>query len=114
MRTALGYLMTGRRMSARRAYELGLVNEVVPEAELDRCVHHWVEDVLRCAPLSVRAVKQAALESEHLSLPEAFAARYDRELERLQSADCEEGRWRSSSGESPSGVRTSAHESMCR
>lgn len=91
MRTAPGYLMTGRRMSARRAYELGLVNEVVPEAELDRCVDHWVEDVLRCAALSVRAIKQAALESEHLSLPEAFAVRYERELERLQSANCEEG-----------------------
>ena len=30
-------------------------------------------------PLSVRAIKQAALESEHLSLPEAFAARYERD-----------------------------------
>jgi len=35
---AMGYLMTGRRMTATRAYELGLVNEVVPISELDASV----------------------------------------------------------------------------
>jgi len=90
-KTAIGYLMTGRRMSAERAYALGLVNEVVPPAELDACVNRWVEDVLRCAPLAVRAVKQATLASLHLPLEEAFAARYDAEERRRWSKDCQEG-----------------------
>lgn len=90
-KAAMGYLMTGRRMSAIRAYELGLVNEVVPGVEIDRCVERWVEEILRCAPLSVRALKQAGLASMHLSLEEAFAARYEAEEIRSTSADCREG-----------------------
>jgi dehydration protein DpgD len=88
---AMGHLMTGRPISAMRAYELGLVNEVVPMTELDACVERWVEDVLRCAPLAVRALKQVGLASSHLSLEEAFAARYDAEELRRESEDCREG-----------------------
>ena len=91
LKVAMGYLMTGRRMSATRAYELGLVNEIVPLIELDACVKSWVEDILHCAPLSVRALKRAGLDSLVLSLPEAFAARYEAEDLRLQSDDCREG-----------------------
>lgn len=90
-KTAMGYLMTGRRMSAMRAYELGLVNEVVDAAGLDACVERWVEDILRCAPLSLRAVKQVAFESMHLPLPDAFSACYETEETRRKSDDCREG-----------------------
>ena len=75
-RVAIGHLITGRRFDAAHAYELGLVNEVVPTAELDASVTSWVEDVLRCAPLSVRAIKEAAASSATLRLADAFAARY--------------------------------------
>src|ERR1051326_7180655 len=88
---AMGYLMTGRRLNAQRAYELGLVNEVVPGAELDSCVERWVKDILRCAPLSVRAVKQVSLDSIHLSLHDAFHARYEAEDARRRRDDCREG-----------------------
>ncbi len=90
-RVALGHLMTGRPMSASRAYELGLVNEVVPAVDLDRHVQAWVEDILRCAPLSVRAVKQAAGVSADLPLEEAFRARYSWEEARMRSRDAAEG-----------------------
>jgi crotonobetainyl-CoA hydratase/dehydration protein DpgD len=90
-RTALGHLMTGRSMTAARAYELGLVNEVVPADELDDCVDGWVRDILRCAPLSVRAVKEAAVRSATMPLDQAFATRYVWEERRMLSADAEEG-----------------------
>jgi dehydration protein DpgD len=90
-KVAMGYLMTGRRMSAMRAYNLGLVNEVVPVMELDACVESWIHDIIRCAPLSVRALKQAGLDSIYLSLEEAFAAHYDAEDLRCSSDDCREG-----------------------
>lgn len=90
-RTAMGYLMTGRRMSAARAYELGLVNEVVPADRLDDCLDEWLEDMLRCAPLSLRAVKEAAMVSASMSLEQAFAARYVWEERRMLSRDAEEG-----------------------
>lgn len=91
LRAALGYLLTGRQMSAQRAYELGLVNEVVPAGELDSCVAGWVADILACAPLSVRAVKEAAYRSVDLPLDQAFAHRYVAEEQRMYSADSREG-----------------------
>ncbi|MFC7326969.1 enoyl-CoA-hydratase DpgD [Marinactinospora rubrisoli] len=91
LRTALGYAMTGRRIPAARALALGLVNDVVPAAELDACVAGWVADLLACAPLAVRAVKEAALASAHLSLEEAFAGSYRWERARMHSHDAVEG-----------------------
>jgi dehydration protein DpgD len=90
-KTAMGYLMTGRRIDAARAYALGLVNEVVPAAALDACVAGWVDDILRCAPLAIRAIKQAAASSATMPLEQAFEARYAWEDARRASADCREG-----------------------
>ncbi|MEV6923813.1 enoyl-CoA-hydratase DpgD [Dactylosporangium sp. NPDC051485] len=90
-RAALGHLITGRSMSAARAYELGLVNEVVPAQKLAACVDGWVQDILRCAPLSVRAIKEAAAEAGTTSLAEAFSAAYTWEERRMRSADAREG-----------------------
>ncbi|MEU4985012.1 enoyl-CoA-hydratase DpgD [Streptomyces sp. NPDC021969] len=90
-RVAMGHLVTGRPMTAARAAELGLVNEVVPAGQLDSCVDGWVADILRCAPLSVRAIKQAAARSASLSLEQAFATRYPWEERRMHSEDSAEG-----------------------
>ncbi|MEU8653513.1 enoyl-CoA-hydratase DpgD [Streptomyces sp. NPDC048737] len=90
-RVAMGHLLTGRRMTAARAYELGLVNEVVPGGGLDACVEGWLEDVLSCAPLSLRAAKEAATVSATLPLDRAFATRYPWEERRALSRDALEG-----------------------
>ncbi|MFE7097139.1 enoyl-CoA-hydratase DpgD [Streptomyces erythrochromogenes] len=90
-KTAMGHLLTGRPMNARRAYELGLVNEVVPGDELDGCVDGWVADLVRCAPLSVRAMKEAAAKSASMPLEQAFATRYPWEERRMHSRDAVEG-----------------------
>ncbi len=91
LKVAMGYLLTGRHMSAARAYELGLVNEVVPAEQLDECVSGWVEDILRCAPLAVRATKEAAMRGLDTNLRDAFQARYPAEEARADSADALEG-----------------------
>jgi dehydration protein DpgD len=91
LKIAMGYLMTGRRISAERAYQLGLVNEVASAEDLNACVERWASDILSCSPLAVRAVKQVVLRSLHLPLEEAFAARYEAEEVRRNSNDCREG-----------------------
>jgi enoyl-CoA hydratase/carnithine racemase len=91
LKPAMGYLLTGRHMSAQRAYELGLVNEVVAAAELDDCVEGWVQDILRCAPLAVRATKEAAMLGLERPLEEAFHAEYAAEVQRQRSVDAIEG-----------------------
>jgi dehydration protein DpgD len=90
-KTAMGYLLTGRRFTASRAFELGLVNEVVPAEDLDASVDGWVRDILKCAPLAVRAVKEAATKSVTLPLDEAFSASYEWEERRRHSTDALEG-----------------------
>ncbi len=91
LKPAMGYLLTGRHMNAQRAYELGLVNEVVPRTELDACVQGWVDDILRCAPLAVRATKEAAMRGLDRPLHQAFATEYEAEVRRAESDDALEG-----------------------
>jgi dehydration protein DpgD len=90
-KVAMGHLLTGRRLDAATAHAYGLVNEVVPADRLDECVEGWTADLVASAPLSVRAIKEAALHSVDLSLPDAFAATYGWEERRRASSDAIEG-----------------------
>jgi crotonobetainyl-CoA hydratase/dehydration protein DpgD len=91
LKVAMGYLLTGRRLDAGQALRFGLVNEVVPAAELDRCVDGWIADLLGCAPLSLRAIKQAVMRSVDMPLEQAFVASYSWEERRRYSRDAVEG-----------------------
>jgi crotonobetainyl-CoA hydratase/dehydration protein DpgD len=91
LKPAMGYMLTGRHMSAQRAYELGLVNEVVPKEELLTTTEGYVNDILRCAPLSVRATKEASMRGLDYPLAQAFYTPYESEQKRLQSQDSLEG-----------------------
>jgi enoyl-CoA hydratase/carnithine racemase len=86
-RIALQILLTGDPLTARRAYEIGLVNEVVPLAELRARTQQMAERIAANAPLSVLAAKRTA----YLSRPDLFD-----EAERIwapvyHSADAQEG-----------------------
>jgi crotonobetainyl-CoA hydratase len=90
-RLAMGMLLTGRRISAREAAEFGIVNEVVARAGLDAAVDRWVADVLACAPLSVRAIKQVVRRTAQLAAAEAQALRLPAVIAALRSHDSQEG-----------------------
>ena len=90
-RHAMGMLLTGRRISAAEALRFGLVNAVVPRAELNAEVERWLADILACAPLSLRAVKQVARRTAHLTAQEAQAQRLPALVEALASQDSCEG-----------------------
>jgi enoyl-CoA hydratase/carnithine racemase len=90
-RIALQLVMTGDPITAQRAHEIGLVNEVVPSAELRPRVQAIGERIAANAPLSVRAGKAMvyAMAERHR------AAGYE-EAERIWepvylSADAQEG-----------------------
>lgn len=91
LKTAMGVLLTGRRMTADVALGFGLVNDVVPAERLDACVRGWTDDLVRAAPLAVRAIKEAVMRSLDLPLAEAFTATYAWEQRRMDSADAVEG-----------------------
>ena len=90
-RQAMGMMLTGQRINARRALELGLVNEVVPRAQLDAAVARWTEAVLACAPLSLKAIKQVVRQTATLSPTQAQAVRLPALVAALQSQDADEG-----------------------
>jgi len=90
-RAAMGVLLTGRRIKAPEAMMLGIVNEVVPRAQLDGAVDRWLADILACAPLSLRAVKQTVRRTAQLAAMEAQAMRLPALIDCLQSEDGEEG-----------------------
>ena len=90
-RAAMGIMLTGRRVPATEALALGIVNEVVSRAGLDEAVDRWLMDILSCAPLSVRAIKQVVRQTAHLSASEAQATRLPALVEALASEDSEEG-----------------------
>jgi crotonobetainyl-CoA hydratase len=90
-RLAMGLLLTGRRITAREAAGYGIVNECVPRRELDVAVDRWIADVLSCAPLSVRAIKQVVRRTAQLAAAEAQALRLPAVIAALRSRDAEEG-----------------------
>ena len=92
LKAAMGMILTGRRVTAQEALSLGIVNEVVPHDELRAATQRWVDQILECAPLSVRASKQSVLKGlEHASIREALASDYDLVRAMFQSVDFTEG-----------------------
>ncbi|HEV7977876.1 enoyl-CoA hydratase/isomerase family protein [Amycolatopsis sp.] len=90
-RIALEILLTGDPISAARAQQVGLVNEVVPAAELRERTQQLAERIANNAPLSVLAAKRTG----YLSASHPRKLAYERAEEIWEpvylSADAQEG-----------------------
>jgi enoyl-CoA hydratase/carnithine racemase len=86
-RIALQILLTGDPVSARRAHQIGLVNEVVPLAGLRAATQALAERIAANAPLSVLAAKRTA----YLARPDVFAEAEQLWTPVYLSADAQEG-----------------------
>lgn len=71
-RIAMQILLTGDPIDAARAREIGLVNEVVPAAELAEATQQLAERIAANAPLSVRAVKKTVRLVAEYPLADAY------------------------------------------
>ena len=65
---ALQMMLTGERIGAEEACRLGLVNRVVPPAELMAAAEQLAQQINASAPVSVRLVKELALKGLDLPL----------------------------------------------
>lgn len=90
-KVALGMMLTGKPIDAARAYDLGLLNEVVPASDLMATAERWATEICECSPTSVRASKQVALHGAGIPLPEALSRRYTLVGHLLGSEDLREG-----------------------
>lgn len=88
---AMGVMLTGRQFSASDMQAFGIVNEVAALEDLDEAVNRWVADIVACAPLSLRAIKQTVNRTGHLVPSEAQALRTPALLKALSSEDAQEG-----------------------
>lgn len=92
---AVEMLMTGRRMDAREALLHGLVNAVVPAADLMAKARELALAIAANAPLAVRAVKAILNETDGMSTEQAFkhlaAGKVTAHQAMLRSEDAKEG-----------------------
>jgi len=65
-------LLTGDAISAQEAYRIGLINEVVPAAELMPAAKKWAERILQNGPLGVWASKEAMKRGVNMTLEEGL------------------------------------------
>jgi enoyl-CoA hydratase len=56
-------VITGGQFTARRAYELGLVNRVVPAEATLAVAKRWAREIAEKPPLAVRFGKEAVLKA---------------------------------------------------
>ena len=92
---AFEILMTGRQFSAHKLATLGLINEVVPADQLMEQARLLAQDLLRAAPLSLAAIKEAVHLTEQLTFEESLAALRTKSwpafMKMLESSDAQEG-----------------------
>ena len=69
---AMDLLLTGDRIDARRALEIGLVGAVVAHDDLMEEAHRLAARLLQGAPLAQRAIKEMATRAQHLPMSDAI------------------------------------------
>lgn len=84
-------LVTGRFIDAATAADWGLINEAVPEAELDAAVARKCEAILSKSPVAIRYGKGMFYRQRTLSLEEAYAFAGDVMARNLMEDDAGEG-----------------------
>jgi enoyl-CoA hydratase/carnithine racemase len=88
---ALEMLLTGEPISAPTALEWGLVNRVVPAAELDAAVDELVAAISRSSPLTVGIGKEAFYEQVELDEHRAYDLTKSVMAMNSMAADAQEG-----------------------
>ena len=110
---AMELLLTGERIGADRAKEIGLAGWVVPHDELMNEARRLADRLVRAAPLAARATKEVAVRSQHLTTLDAI--RFGETMRRVAGATddaAEGGRARFAKAASPAGPRRNRVEAI--
>jgi enoyl-CoA hydratase/carnithine racemase len=83
------YLMlTGEWLSAHEALEIGLVNVVVPESDLEKTAHKLAANLADKSPLVNQKVKRIIRQEINMNIKDAIELEIFNAVEHLRSADC--------------------------
>jgi enoyl-CoA hydratase len=88
---AMEVLLLAERITPRRAYEMGLVNAVVPAAQVMAKAREWAATICLNGPLAVRACKESAKKSTFLDLRAALENEMSYSAGVFMSQDAKEG-----------------------
>jgi enoyl-CoA hydratase/carnithine racemase len=88
---ALELIWSAEMIPAARCLELGLVNRVVPHADLAAETAAWAARLAALPPVAVRLVKGAIHDSGQRTLDESLAIEDSNQLQCFRSADAAEG-----------------------
>lgn len=88
---AMEILLTGDDMDATEAHRIGLVNEIVPQADLLERAEAVARRVAENGPLAVRKIKEALLRTNGLPFAEAFVVESECARDVMRSQDAVEG-----------------------
>ena len=88
---AFEFLFTGEFVDANRALELMLVNHVVPPEEVMPKAEEIARKIIANAPLSIAAIKEAAIKGAEMGLEERVAFAQKKRDEVLATEDAKEG-----------------------
>lgn len=72
-KVAMEMLLTGRPISAEKALAAGLVNQVVPEEQLDSAIRDYVAAIVASSPLVIAIGKREFYDQLHLDEAAAYA-----------------------------------------
>lgn len=86
---AMELLLMGRPIDAKRAYDIGLVNAVVPAADVLPTAITWAETICKNGPLAVKTAKEIAVRA--LGLESGFVLEKALGARVFASADAAEG-----------------------
>ena len=84
---AMEFMLTGRHFDAQRAYEVGMVNEVVPEGQQVEAAMKYARILANSAPLVVGMIKRFVRDSVTPKGPSELHALARRELLAIRSSD---------------------------
>jgi 2-(1,2-epoxy-1,2-dihydrophenyl)acetyl-CoA isomerase len=82
---------TGDMIDAKTALDLGLVNRLVPAAQLEAEARSLAQKIAQGPPLPIRAVKKALFASEQPALSDALENEVREQMRCFLSEDCSEG-----------------------
>ena len=88
---ALAVMITGETMGPKRAYELGIVERLCPQASYLEETMAWAQKLASGATLAIGRIKQAVYEGMEVSLDEALALERDLMEPLFDTEDAREG-----------------------
>jgi len=88
---ALEICLSGNLVGGEESYRIGLVNQVVPVAELAQAGEEMAQSFAKGPPLALRYIKEAIYKGADLSLPQALELESDLAGMLLTTEDSKEG-----------------------